>query len=145
MNERFEWISHPVKESVKKNIIAAAGIIVILAGGFIWLYIPGVLLGLLIIMLTLLPYFLPTKYIIDEKGVEVHYMFQKKMHKWQMFRSYYNDENGILLSPFRRPSRLENYRGLYVRFGSHKQKITELIKYYMESKKEEVAISGQED
>lgn len=144
MVEQFEWVSHPVKESVKKNIIAGIGVLVILAGGFIWLYIPGVLLGLIIILLTLTPYFLPTKYIISERGVEVHYMFQKKMHKWDMFRSYYDDENGILLSPFRRPSRLENYRGLYVRYGNNREKVSELIEHYMTDKSGEKTVQEKE-
>ena len=137
MNESFQWVSHPVKESPKKNLIAFGGIIVILVGGYIWLYIPGVLLGLIIISLTLLPYFMPTRYIIKDSGIEVHYLFQKKTYNWSTFRSYYNDENGILLSPFRVPNRLENFRGLYVRFGSEKEKIQTLIYHYMDNNAKE--------
>ncbi len=132
MENKLTWVSHPVKESIKKNIIALFGIIVILVGGFIWLYIPGVLMGFVIILLTLLPYFMPTKYSIDEQGIRVQYMFQNKLYEWKHFRSFYIDENGVLMSPFSSPSRLENFRGLYVRYGDKKEKIIELIKLYME-------------
>lgn len=132
MENKLTWVSHPVKESIKKNIIALLGIIIILVGGFIWLYIPGVLMGFVIILLTLLPYFMPTKYSIDEHGIRVQYMFQNKLYEWKHFRSFYIDENGVLMSPFSSPSRLENFRGIYVRYGDKKKEIIELIKSYME-------------
>ncbi len=132
MENKLTWVSHPVKESIKKNIIALFGIIVILVGGFIWLYIPGVLMGIVIILLTLLPYFMPTKYSIDEQGIRVQYMFQNRLYEWKHFRSFYIDENGVLMSPFSSPSRLENFRGIYVRYGDKKKEIIELIKSYME-------------
>ncbi len=131
MENKLTWVSHPVKESIKKNIIALLGIIIILVGGFIWLYIPGVLMGFVIILLTLLPYFMPTKYSIDEHGIRVQYMFQNKLYEWKHFRSFYIDENGVLMSPFSSPSRLENFRGIYVRYGDKKKEIIELIKSYM--------------
>ena len=43
------------------------------------------------------------------------------MKPWSDFRSFYADRNGVLLSPFARPSRLENFRGVYVRFGDSKR------------------------
>ena len=131
MENKLTWVSHPVKESIKKNIIALFGIIVILVGGFIWLYIPGVLMGIVIILLTLLPYFMPTKYSIDEQGIRVQYMFQNRLYEWKHFRSFYIDENGVLMSPFSSPSRLENFRGIYVRYGDKKKEVIELIKSYM--------------
>ena len=131
---RFEWVSHPVKESWKMNIIAFIGIIIMLLGGFIWLYIWGIGLALLIILITLLQYFIPTIYIIDEDGIRVKYLFQDKKYKWSHFKSYYIDNKGILLSPFAKPTRLENYRGLYVRYGKEKERVIAEIEKYMNNK-----------
>ena len=51
------------------------------------------------------------------------------MKLWSDFRSFYADRNGVLLSPFARPSRLENFRGVYVRFGrSNRDEIRDFIR-----------------
>ncbi len=136
MANEFKWVSHPVKESVKLNIVAFIGILIMFAGGFIWLGIPGLGLAIIIILLTLLPYFLPTEYIINEEGIRVKYLFQDKTYKWSHFKSYYKDNKGILLSPFSSPTRLENYRGLYVRYGKYRDRVTEEIEKYMSNNKE---------
>ena len=40
---------------------------------------------------------------------------------------YYVDKSGVLLSPFIRPSRLENFRGLYVRFAGNKDEVMRIV------------------
>ncbi|MFO8061737.1 MAG: hypothetical protein R6U31_02295 [bacterium] len=137
MNREFEWVSHPVQDNDSKmNILAYAGVLIIIFGGFMWLGFSGILLALVIILLTLTPYFVPTKYSIDSEGVTVKYLFQKKKYPWERFRNYYADSKGILLSPFERPSRLENFRGIYVRYGRYKKEVTDIIEYYMSSEKD---------
>jgi len=81
----------------------------------------------LIAVLTLHSYFLPTKYTVDENSITVAYMFQKKSYEWKYFKTYYMDDKGILLSPFASPSRLENFRGLYVRYGNKQNEIKEIV------------------
>ncbi|MDY6787482.1 MAG: hypothetical protein SVK54_05090 [candidate division WOR-3 bacterium] len=137
MNSKFEWVSHPVQDNDSKmNILAYAGVLIIIFGGFMWLGFAGILLALVIILLTLTPYFVPTKYSIDSEGVTVKYLFQRKQYPWHRFRNYYADSKGILLSPFERPSRLENFRGIYVRYGRYKEEVTDIIEYYMNDEKD---------
>lgn len=141
MTEKFTWTSWPVKESAKKNLIAVLGILVMIAGGFIWLGLWGVLLGLVVAMLTLHTYFLPTEYSIDEEGMHIKYFGQSKKYPWSRFKSYYKDNNGILLSPFVMPTRLENYRGIYVRYGGNRERVTEMIEAVFSKETEETKIS----
>jgi hypothetical protein len=47
---------------------------------------------------------------------------------WSQFRSCYPDKNGILLSPFAHPSRLENFRGLYLMFEGNRDAVTACVK-----------------
>jgi len=127
MESNFEWVSQPVKENKWLNIIAVIGILLFIGGSVIWIGILGIPLGVLIAVLTLHSYFLPTKYTVDEISITVTYMFQKKSYDWKYFKTYYMDDKGILLSPFASPSRLENFRGLYVRYGNRKEEIKEII------------------
>jgi hypothetical protein len=54
------------------------------------------------------------------------------LHKdWSIYRSCYPDKNGILLSPFVRPSRLENFRGIYLMFADNGEEVTRFVKAHI--------------
>jgi len=38
------------------------------------------------------------------------------------------DKNGIFLSPFRKPRRLENFRGIYLMVGENRDEVISFIK-----------------
>ncbi len=86
------------------------------------------MLSVVIMLGSLSPFFLPTHYQLDEKKVKVKFFFNTKEKEWIAFRSFYADKNGVLLSPFERPSRLENFRGLYVRFNQNKEEVIDFVK-----------------
>jgi hypothetical protein len=44
------------------------------------------------------------------------------------------DKNGVLLSPFAGRSRLENFRGVYVRFGQNKDQVVNFVRSKIEKK-----------
>lgn len=75
-----------------------------------------------------------TEYTISENGVEVRSFLSHLKKDWQYYRSFYEDKNGIFLSPFVKHSRLENFRGLYLRFGlGDRNKIRTIIKEYIKT------------
>lgn len=125
--EKFEWVSHPLKESMSLNIIAFLGILLMLLVGYVSLGYVGMIVSVLVIILSLISYFAPTKYRIENGKINVSFMFIKKDYELSHFKSYYIDNKGILLSPFKKPNRLENFRGLYVRFGLQKESVVRLI------------------
>jgi hypothetical protein len=46
---------------------------------------------------------------------------------WTQFRSFYPDPNGVLLSPFAHPSRLENFRGIYLRYHGQADQVLRIV------------------
>ena len=125
----LRWVTHPVKRSTKISIIVILFLFVIWF--LVYLTTFSFLLTVLsvVIMLgSLSPFFLPTYYELDNKKVKVKFFFNTKEKEWNMFRSFYVDKNGVLLSPFERPSRLENFRGLYVRFNQNKDEVVDFVK-----------------
>ncbi len=54
--------------------------------------------------------------------------YSRLKREWSHFRSFYPDKNGVLLSPFAKPSRLENFRGVYILFGENKDEILDFIR-----------------
>jgi len=124
----MKWVSFPVREEPVKGFLVGLFIISLsFLIGIIWSMIFG-LLSLLLLWLSLLPFFTPTYYIIDEDGVVVKKIFYTIKKQWQDFHSFYPDKFGVLLSPFSKPTPLENYRGTYLRFNNNRDEVLEFIK-----------------
>ena len=129
----LEWASHPAKESRRKTLFLVLFLLFVWtsiyfwAGGF-WTFLALILLGG-----SVSPYFSLTRYRLDEKGVTVFKTFYRTEKRWSQFRSYYPDRSGVLLSPFSEPSRLENFRGLYLRFSGNRDEVLERISQNIES------------
>ncbi len=103
-----------------------------LSGNFIM-----VLVGILIFLLTLSTFYFPTTYTVDEKRVTIKYVFSAKSRNLTAFRSVYPGLRGILLSPFLAPSRLENFRGFYLRYGqNNKAEVDDFLRDLLEEEKE---------
>lgn len=123
----LEWRSHPVKQGGKR-LWVVIGVFVLFPVGLTLLYGPfyGVL-ALVILGGSLATYFLPTDYFFYTGGLESVFLGVRRRFTWDQFRSCYPDRHGVLLSPFPQPSRLENFRGIYLRFDGQASKIMAIV------------------
>ena len=124
VNEIFQWTVHPLCESRVKAAIAIGFPIIVCALIHLWLRSwlwTG--LGFLLLFASEFPFFIRTTYIFDQQGVTMKRGGVMIAKKWDQVRSYYPDKNGVQLSPYVKQSWLENYRGLYLQYGRHKEKI----------------------
>lgn len=111
----MEWTAHPLKADQKKSMLLIS--IILLISLLVLLTANSV--GFALVALTLLvfstrQFFMPTVYNLNSEGVEVRFLGTTKKRHWGYFSSYYEDRNGILLSPFNDRSRLEAFRGVYL-------------------------------
>jgi hypothetical protein len=123
----LRWSVLPAKKSPKKTWAVVIFLSVFLAVVYFLYGAFAVVLGALLLVLSLLPFFLRTKYEFNEDGLMVKKPYSRVKKEWSQFRSYYPDKNGVLLSPFAKPSRLENFRGVYIMFGDQKEAVLEFI------------------
>jgi len=123
----LRWSVLPARKSRKKTW----GLLIFLAGFLTVLHLfYGIFflcLAIILLLLSLLPFFLKTKYEMNEEGIAVRKPYSRFTKGWSQFRSFYPDKNGVLLSPFRKPSRLENFRGVYILFGENRAEILEFV------------------
>ena len=125
----LRWSTHPAKRSAKISILVILLLFVIWLLVYLTTFSPLLTVLSVVIMLgSLSPFFLPTYYELDEKKVRVKFFFNTKEKEWSTFRSFYVDKNGVLLSPFEGPSRLENFRGLYVKFNQNREEVVDFVK-----------------
>ncbi len=123
----FSWRSHPAKQGGRKLWIALGAMVGIPLA--LWpLYGPFFgLMALVILGGSLFPFFLPTRYVLYAGGLESVFLGVHRRFMWSQFRSYYPDPNGVLLSPFAHPSRLENFRGIYLRYDGQSEHVLRII------------------
>ena len=116
------WTVHPLKDNWKRTLLLA----IFLALVFTLIYlsfqsIAVTLLSAICLICSLYRYFVPSNYEFYDDRVVIVSFSRRAVKPWSDFRSFYVDRNGVLLSPFARPSRLENFRGVYVRFGDNRR------------------------
>ncbi|HQO18212.1 MAG TPA: hypothetical protein PLJ85_03445 [Candidatus Cloacimonas sp.] len=85
------------------------------------------ILGMLLVLGNLLPYFILTEYELYEDRVQVRYLFLKVSRPFTDFGCFYEDKRGIMLSTFKAPRRLDAFRGLSLRFSADKKEREQLI------------------
>ena len=122
------WVVHPFVENRKRSVLLIAFLVLILALVYLStksIYI--VLLSVFFFGVGLYKYFVPFHCQFDQRKIVVLSFLYRFEKKWESFRSFYADSNGVLLSPFDGPSRLENFRGLYIQFGSHREEVINFI------------------
>jgi hypothetical protein len=125
----LKWSTHPVKRSIKISILVVLFLLVVWFLVYLTTFsLLLTILSVVILLGSLSPFFLPTYYELDDNRIKVKFFFNTKEKEWSMFRSFYVDKNGVLLSPFEKPSRLENFRGLYVRFNQNKDEVINFVK-----------------
>ncbi len=124
----LSWVSHPLKRSTGKSAVAVSAVVisVIFGAWYMESYLFGALAGL-VMFGSLAKFFLPTTYTFDVEGVTVKTTTHTLTRPWSMFRSFYTDKNGVLLSPFIGPSRLENFRGLYITFADNRESVLQIV------------------
>lgn len=127
--ETLEWVSLPMRERPGATvalllimIIAAYGASMVMEN--LWWGI----VGLALLFLSMWSYFLPVKFTLDGKGVKKKSLFGEEVRTWREVRSIVPDRYGVLLSPFREPTRLAKFRGLSVQFSGNRKEVLEFIR-----------------
>ena len=123
------WRVHPLRENWTRSILLFL-FLLLLFSGIYWLFqsVFVALLSAIFVTGSLYRYFVPFRYELYEHELVVSAPFYRLTKPWSDFRSFYVDNNGVLLSPFAKPSRLENFRGVYVRFGANRSEVLDFMK-----------------
>lgn len=133
----LEWVCHPARRNRNVTILLSLFIVLLLV---IVYYATDhsvlfTILAFIILMGSLSAFYFPTRYRFTEEEIIIKTRMQTLHKKWGQYRTYYPDKNGVLLSPFARRSRLENFRGVYIRFWYNKDEVVAFVKEQIERQK----------
>lgn len=93
--------------------------------------VPFALILTLVVLASLSAFFFPTTYRFSEQSLHVKTLITSFERPWSTYRSYWPDRNGVLLSPFPSRSRLENFRGLFVRFDNNREEVLAFVRRHV--------------
>ena len=130
----IEWTIHPIKRNWKVSIGVVSFLVALCAAiYFSFNSVAFLLLSVAILVSSLSSFFFPTTYALRDDCITIKSFLRRFSKQWSFFKSYYPDKNGVLLSPFLFPSRLENFRGVYIRFGNNRSEAIGFIRGKMEA------------
>ncbi len=124
----LQWTTLPFKlRPVAATIVA---LLILAIGVFVFYETESRMFGglaMLVLFLSLSKFYLPTTFTLTDSSVSIKTTTQTIRKSWEQYRSYYPDKNGVLLSPFPEPSRLENFRGVYLMFGGNREEVLRVV------------------
>ncbi len=116
INTSKTWVSHPLREEpLAKSVLL---VLIILGVAFIvgasFQSIIFTFLSLVLLTAAMSRYFFITRYVIDAHGFTISHIGTHK-YLWTNFRRATIHPDGIFLSPFVKPHRLDTFRGQFLR------------------------------
>ena len=72
----------------------------------------------------------PIHYRLGPEGAEMRHGLARRRMEWADVRKAYLLADGVRLSPFDYPSRLEAYRGILLRFEENRDAVVEAVRRY---------------
>ncbi len=127
------WTTHPLKRRLWVSVAVTLFILVIA----IMVHAATesrifTILSLIVLFGSLSKFYFPTTYRLSEATLSVRTTTHTLVRNWSQYRTCYPDKNGILLSPFIQPSRLENFRGIYLMFECNGDVVTSFVRTRLE-------------
>lgn len=115
---QFSWTAHPAFERPRHAV--AASVVILAIAVAIWLSFESLAWGglaLIVLLLALNRFFLPSRFTITSEGITATYPLLRKRAQWRYLRRFVCDDHGGYLSTRSQPSRMDAYRGMHLLFG----------------------------
>ena len=115
----LEWTVHPVRERPRLGILVLGVILAMSVGSWFWMrsaFWP--LFSFLVLFLSLESFYFPTRFRARGGEADRLRRFSRSEREWAIFRRCQVDRDGMTLSPYRKPTFMDGYRAIRLRWGS---------------------------
>ncbi|RMG19295.1 MAG: hypothetical protein D6729_05700 [Deltaproteobacteria bacterium] len=128
--DALEWTVHPLRAHPWKGVFVLAVVLLVeYTLVFVW-YSPFMaLLSAFLLVAATGRFLFPSHFRLDASGAEVRFLGTTQRRRWSELRRMREARSGVLLTPFRRPSRLDEARGLFLVFGEGDSAREEVLTY----------------
>ena len=122
-----QWTVHLARKHPVKGVVAIGALALAAVCGYCAIGPLGALAAVLLITGSLAEFLLPVKYTLTPQRATASTLLKSTSVEWEKIRCCYLDDCGVKLSTLDSPSRLEAFRGLYLRFGDDKANREQVI------------------
>ncbi len=124
----LSWKVHMAKHNISRAISAL--ILILICVYFVNLTLEDgflTLVSFFVLLMMVLPYYLPNTFILSDEGVEKKMLFSKQTRKWSEFHRYEVGKNAVNLYTMNKKSRLDNYRSFLIICHQNKDKVIKIV------------------
>ena len=129
----LSWKVHLVREEPRKLVVVILATVAVSVLAYGWMrnmpsgFVYGIAMGFAMLG-SFSDFLFPITFTLTQTGATAAGKLGKRTIAWTSVKKYYLDDYGIKLSPFRMKSRLEAYRGVYLRFGKNREEVIATVK-----------------
>ena len=134
--ETLYWTVHPLLQESRfksTSLIAIISILSVTVGssfeGTGWGF-----LTFAVLTAAMSRYFLPTRYTLNDQGVTISHLGNRKHLPWAGFHRAVPQPDGVFLSPFNSPHRLDTFRGCFIRFRDNQNEVLNVVQNHIPPK-----------
>lgn len=122
--EPMEWTVQLPSGSQKNRVIVVIFAVIAAIVGTLLLrsWLAG-LFAVLAVFFSTAEIWFPIRYRLDEKGASEKKGLAETQILWENVKRMEHDERGVSLSPLEKPSRLDAFRGVYLRFHGNEEAV----------------------
>ena len=124
----LSWNIHMARRNPSRAI--AVAILILICSYFIYYTMEDfffTFIATFVLVMMVLPYYLPTTYTLTEEGVTRKMLFSKQHRAWSEFNRYNTDKNTIQLYTMKKKSRLDNYRSFLIICNKNKEQVIKIV------------------
>lgn len=124
----ISWTIHLARRNPARAISVL--ILILICAYFIHLTMEDfffTLISTVVLLLMVLPYYLPTTFALSEEGISRKMLFSKQKRSWGEFNRYSVDKNTIKLYTMKKESRLDNYRSFLLICNKNKDEVLSIV------------------
>ena len=125
------WKIHLAKEHPKKTLVCIAIILFASIVGYVLANILMCLAVFVVMLFSSAEFLFPVSFEINEKGASSRVFLKKTEVLWKNVKRCYIDDYGIKLSTLGFRTRLEAFRGVYLRFNDNSEEVSALVRKYV--------------
>ena len=135
-SETLYWTVHPfLQESRFKSTLLIAIILVLsVTIAFSFKGAGWGFLTLAVLTAAMSRYFLPTRYTLNDRGVTISHLGSRRHLPWAGFHRAVPQPDGVFLSPFNNPHRLDTFRGCFIRFKDNQNEVLSVVQNHIPPK-----------
>jgi preprotein translocase subunit SecG len=110
----MKWSVHPAKQNRTKTVLSLVFVFCFIVFVLLFYGVVLAVLGCAILFVSLHSYYFPTYYETTQDEIIIKNIFVTQRRKIREFKRLYEGKNGILLSPFRHKTFLNQFRGVFL-------------------------------